>query len=128
MGVEKAVFLEKTFADDIGDSRFIPYIQVHEFEALLMTDIRSLETRFPERRKDIQALAEDVKAWENPEDINERPDWAPSKRIIGRVPEYKASKRETVEMAAAHIGIDKMREKCPHFNDWLTRLEGLASA
>src|SRR6266478_3482177 len=36
---EKRVeFLEQAFAGDIGDSRFIPYIQLHEYEAYLFSD------------------------------------------------------------------------------------------
>ena len=35
--------LEQKMAEDIGDSRFIPYIQLHEFEALILADPKQLD-------------------------------------------------------------------------------------
>ena len=34
---EKAACIQAAFADDIGDARFVPYIQMHEFEGLLFS-------------------------------------------------------------------------------------------
>ncbi|MFM8009139.1 MAG: DUF4276 family protein, partial [Dolichospermum sp.] len=34
---KRVEFLEKSFADDINDPRFIPYIQLHEYEAYLFS-------------------------------------------------------------------------------------------
>ncbi len=38
----KVKSLEDSFASDIDDLRFIPYIQLHEFEALIFTDLEKL--------------------------------------------------------------------------------------
>lgn len=42
---ERVSVLEEAFKDDLGDSRFIPYIQPHEFEALLYCDLNELRKR-----------------------------------------------------------------------------------
>lgn len=62
-------------------------------------------------------------AFSTPEDIDDGPDTAPSKRIGGVYPAYR--KVIDGELAARKIGIDKMRIECPHFNAWLKRLERL---
>jgi hypothetical protein len=61
-----------------------------------------------------------------PEEINEGATTAPSKRIIRHLPVYERSKVRVGAAAAAAIGLPALREKCPHFNDWLSRLESLA--
>ena len=38
--------LQVAFAQDLGHPRFIPYIQLHEFEALLLTDPAKLDWEF----------------------------------------------------------------------------------
>ena len=39
---KKVDFLQKAFAADIKDSRFIPYIQLHEFDGTLITMMKEL--------------------------------------------------------------------------------------
>ena len=38
--------LEDALGEDISDQRFVPYLQLHEFEALLFADPEKLEERF----------------------------------------------------------------------------------
>ena len=64
-------------------------------------------------------------AGKNPEEINEGQETAPSKRIIKEIPEYKGQKATIGPLVAAKIDLDVLREKCKHFNEWLTRLEKL---
>ena len=59
------------------------------------------------------------------EEINEGAHTAPSKRIIRHLPAYERSKVRVGAPAAAAIGLPALRAKCPHFDDWLTRLEKL---
>ena len=40
--------LQASWADDIGDPRFVPFIQLHEFEAYLFTQPESLDLFYPE--------------------------------------------------------------------------------
>jgi hypothetical protein len=57
------------------------------------------------------------------EDINDSPHTAPSKRITHVVPSYnKTAEGITI---ASDIGLQKIRQECPHFNAWLTQLENL---
>lgn len=49
---EKVKFLENAWFEDINDNRFIPYIQLHEFEALILSEPSKLADRFPEYQKE----------------------------------------------------------------------------
>lgn len=112
--------LEQAMADDINDPRFIPYIQLHEFEALILSDSKSLNCEYLEHDQPIANLISMV-GEQNPELINDGPHTAPSKRILKEIPEYN---KVTAGVSVARmIGLKKLREKCPHFNDWVTLLE-----
>ena len=123
--IERIANLEKAFREDIGSHRFIPYIQLHEFEALLLADPQKFDWEFIEHDQAIRKLRELVEGYNSPEEINDGQDTAPSKRIIGEIPEYKGRKASTGPLVASKIGLDVIRQKCPHFNDWLSRLERL---
>jgi hypothetical protein len=57
--------------------------------------------------------------------IDDGPTTAPSKRIIAEIPEYD---KATAGVAVAEkIGMDTLRQKCRHFNEWITRLEQLGA-
>lgn len=56
-----------------------------------------------------------------PEDINDDPVTAPSKRVLAAYPQYRKVLHGT--MAAQAVGLENMRRACPHFRDWLERLE-----
>jgi hypothetical protein len=71
--------LEQDFQADIGEHRFIPYIQQHEFEALLFTEPSQFAVAYPERENEIKKLIAVRSEFMTPEDINEKA--APSKRI-----------------------------------------------
>lgn len=121
-GADKARLIESALSRDIGQRNFIPYIQVHEFEALLFVA--------PERFADwtdhgaVNKLTT-IAAQCTPEDINDNPASAPSKRIQAAMPDYQ--KAFHGPLIACDIGLDAMRTKCPHFADWLNRLERLAT-
>jgi len=117
--------LEDALLQDMDDRRFIPYIQLHEFEALILADPAKLDWEYLEHERPIAAL-EDMVRGKNPELINDGPDTAPSKRILSKIPEY--DKVTAGVSVAAHIGLPVLREKCRHFNDWLTRLEQLGAS
>ncbi|MBF0554559.1 MAG: DUF4276 family protein [Nitrospirae bacterium] len=118
--------LEKAIAQDLNDPRFIPYIQLHEFEAIILADPNSLSCQFDGYEKAIQNLIDMVeKEGGNPELINDKYDTCPSRRIISEISEYKDDKALYGVTVADKIGIQAMRDKCKHFNDWLRKLEGL---
>lgn len=72
----------------------------------------------------LAALAAEVGALA-PEAIDEGAATAPSKRIIKHIPNYERLKVRVGAPAAAAIGLVKLRAQCPHFSDWVTRLERL---
>lgn len=118
--------LEAAFQATLGDSRFSPYIQVHEFEALLYCDLAMLHQRIDGAEAGLRALAREVEGMA-PEDINDGATTAPSKRLVKRVPSYEKLKVRVGAPAAAAIGLPTLRAKCPHFNAWVTRLEHLGA-
>jgi len=117
--------LERHFTEDIGDRRFSCYLQLHEFEALLLADLALLVEQHPNRQKEISELAKRLdRDFESPEHVNRlRP---PSYWIKDAVPEYN----KTVDgpVTASSIGLPRLRERCPHFGQWLQRLEEMARA
>lgn len=118
-------FLLDRMKEDIPDEvryRFIPYIQLHEFEGLLFSDIQTFLDSFTTDEADFTAIEKTISQFDNPEDINNSPMTAPSKRLIAAIPGY--SKVVYGGILAENIGIDKIRSKCPLFNEWVTTLEG----
>lgn len=72
--------MELSMKRDINDRRFYPYIQLHEFEALLFSSGKGFKNYFDEKcSAEIQAI---IDSYENPEDINSTPEGAPSKRLL----------------------------------------------
>jgi len=120
---EKVRMLEDAMRADINDSRFIPYIQLHEFEALILADPIQLDWEYMEHDASIARLAAMVSD-KNPELIDGGRESAPSKRIIKEIHGY--DKVTAGVSVVGKIGLDTLRKKCRHFNDWLTGLEKLA--
>lgn len=122
----RVLILEQALAREFADSRFLPFIQLHEFEALLYCDLDELQCRIAGSEAGIKALRAEVKDMA-PEDINEGATTAPSKRIIHHVPIYERNKVRVGAPAAAAIGLATLRNRCPHFGDWLSKLEALGN-
>ena len=106
--------------------RVIPYVQQHEFEALLFSDVNAVAAVLPRISQGSVAALRGVRCrYPTPEDINDDPDTAPSKQIERVIRGY--NKRRHGYLVAEEIGLDKIRAECPRFNDWVTRLEALAN-
>ena len=125
---KKASCLESALLDDVvaemgkqfNSRRFVPFVVMHEFEGLLFSDCAgfsrgigrsALETEFRKIRDQFAT----------PEEINDSPLTAPSKRVIDLVPGYE--KPLLGSLAALEIGLNCIRRECPHFDHWLTQLE-----
>ena len=111
---------------EIRLDRVFPYVQQYEFEALLFSDVRCFEWVLDgwsdEAKRQLQLI---VDAFPDPEQINDDPTTAPSKRleaVFGGT--YR--KTEHGPLIAEDIGLDVIRSQCRGFNDWVSRLEGLA--
>ena len=117
--------LEQAFAMDIRDGRFLPYIQLHEYEAYLFSDPTWFEYVYDHHEKQIATLKGIADGYATPELIDDGQHSAPSKRIIAELPDYEDAKSAVGPQVAELIGLAVIRRKCPHFAAWLLRLEGL---
>ena len=124
---EMVEHLEQQFAEDLDHPRFIPYVQLHEFEALLLSDPQAFEVVFPDQQRSIALLAQMVGRFESPERIDLGDQTAPSKRIAAGIPEYADQKASAGPIIARQIGLEAMCRACPHFRQWAERLEALGS-
>lgn len=123
-GEQKADFLEDRLAGDVNEPNFIPYFMVHEFEALLFVKPEEFGD-WTDSQNVVDALTAIARAHETPEQINDSPQTAPSKQILRLMRGYE--KTFHGPLIAAGIGLDALRRACPHFNNWLLRLEQLAA-
>lgn len=117
---EMADAIEAAIAEDIGDSRFIPYLQMHEFEAFLFVSMKGFEYCYNGNAAGYQKFKSIIEKYENPEDINTTPAGAPSKRILSIIPDYdKVIHGNTIIM---ENGLDMILAKCPRFRAWVDKL------
>jgi hypothetical protein len=100
--------------------RFIPHVQPHEFESLLFSDVSKLCVVEPGWQEQSKPLIAARAAVDNPEWINDSPQTAPSRRLEQLHPRYRKVRHGPV--AAARIGLDRIREECPHFRQWYDRI------
>jgi hypothetical protein len=124
---ERVALLESALAHDLGDERFIPYIQLHEFEALILADPQQLDWEYLFESPAIERLVELTRE-ANPEEINDGPETAPSKRIIAEIPAYEKQKAAVGPFVAEKIGLDVLWQRCRHFREWMEKIEGLGRA
>lgn len=120
--------LTKSLGESISEEhlrRFIPYVQMHEFEGLLFSNVSAF-ARSIDQIELAQNLERIRNAFESPEDINDGAATAPSKRITRLLPTYE--KPLNGSLAAIEIGLDTIRKECPLFNAWLSRIEALAES
>jgi Domain of unknown function (DUF4276) len=122
--VQKALLddLVQQFGRDFKPVRFIPFVVMHEFEGLLFSDCARFSSSIgrPELEPKLRAIRDE---FGSPEEINDSPDTAPSKRVERLVPGYDKPLLGT--LAALEIGLTRIREECPHFNQWIDQLESL---
>lgn len=119
--------IEEAFAKDLNEPRLVPYIQLHEFEALVFCGLEYLKTLYPECDKAIKNLNSVLDEFGNPEMINHGKSTAPSKRIIHAIEsegeiKYKYNKPKSGKFVTESVGIDNLRQNCPHFTKWIEKL------
>ena len=112
--------VQRLFPEKNRHERFIPYVSMHEIEALYFSDPACVARHLDVKHKDVEAI---LRECGEPEKINDQAASAPSKRLEKLSGSFK--KASTGVKIAAEIGIPKMREACPLFNNWLERLEAL---
>lgn len=125
---QKAATVENALLEDLcqemggnfNPNRFIPFVMMHEFEGLLFSDCERFGRGIgrPELTVQFQAIRDQ---FASPEEINDSPQTAPSKRVISLVEGYEKPLLGT--LAVLEIGLDPIRRQCPHFDGWVSRLE-----
>jgi len=125
---ERATAVENALLDDVAaemgsrfnSRRFVPFVVMHEFEGLLFSDCAGFGRSIG--RSDLETALQEIRnQFKTPEDINDSPIAAPSKRVRDLIPGYE--KPLSGSLAALEIGLDANRRECPHFNGWLLQLE-----
>ena len=119
--------LEESWARDTGDHRFIPHIQLHEYEAYLFVDVSVLSEYYQGHEQAVAMLEASVEAFDSPELIDDGIETAPSKRIMSHLPGYASDKPTVGVQAAERIGLSAIRQRCSHFSSWLEQIEGLSA-
>ena len=104
--------------------RFIPFVVMHEFEGLLFSDCAAFSRGIgrPDLESDFRKIRDE---FQTPEEIDDSPITAPSKRVEALLPGYEKPLYGT--LAVLEIGLARIRAECPHFDGWLKRLESVAS-
>jgi hypothetical protein len=101
----------------------VPYIQRHEFEALVLAGLNQLRAILdPQDFTRLEALRLEV-GGASPEDVDDGPQTAPSKRLLRHIPSYQ----KTVHgpLVVDRVGLAGLRAACPRLDGWIRRLEQL---
>jgi hypothetical protein len=125
---QKALSVEEALLSDVAEylgerfnpARFVPFVVMHEFEALLFSDCAAFGRAIgrPELTHKLEAVR---RQFPTPEDINDSPVTAPSKQVERIVRGYE--KPLLGVLAALEIGLSSIRLQCAHFDEWLSELE-----
>lgn len=118
--IGRVAFLEDSIAESINNRRFVPYIQLHEFEGLLFASTAGFDSLpdIPETNR--VELHKAVETHDNPELLNDGGTTAPSKRLESLVPGYQ--KTFHGPLLAEAITIKNILAKCERFRAWINRL------
>ena len=115
--IEEAV--RENISSIVDRANFLPYIQRHEIEALMYTNMDGFNY-VVDKEESLNKLKEIINQYANPEDSNSGSETAPSKRLMKIFPYQKTTDGEIILEA---LPIDDIRSKCPRFNEWLENLE-----
>jgi len=121
---KKVKAAEQAFASDINSPKFIPYLQLHEFEGLLFSSPEAISDTLGHAKTIILNAVRNIRnAFATPEEINEGDETHPSKRLLKLFPSYE--KVPYGSLIAQRTGLDTIRASCPHFNAWVSKLQAL---
>lgn len=113
--------LRSTIGND-AMRRFIPYVQMYEFEGLLFSCPEKLALGIGQ--SDLGTQFQRIRdGFDTPEEINNSPVTAPSKRILNLFDGYEKPLHGS--LAAMEIGLPAIRGECPRFDAWLKQIEAL---
>ena len=126
---EKVSLLEAKIKEDIEKTQkqkfpnFIPYIQLHEFETLVFSSIKGIESLFERNEFNYKGFMDVIQKFPNPEDINNHPNTSPSIRLKKIIPGYDKVIHGIGIIQAIEMPI--LLERCPKFKIWVDGLEAV---
>jgi hypothetical protein len=118
MNKETIKKVQDLFPEQNAAHRFIPYVSMHEIEALYFSDPASLARIMNIKETKIKSILRDCG---EPEAINDNVEMAPSKRLENLSKNFK--KTTTGIAIAKAVGINQMRKHCPLFDEWVYKIE-----
>jgi len=118
----KAQEIESTMRRQFEHPRFIPFVMVHEFEALVFADSGKAANILG--APGLQEIMDDIlRAAGGAEQVNDGEDTHPKARLQNAARNY----HECVDGPdiVHEIGMEVLKAKCPRFGKWVQRLENL---
>lgn len=114
----RCAFLEQALDADINWRNFIPNILLHEFEALLFSDVNTISLHTDIPMTDLTNILNHAN--NDPEKINNSPQTAPSKRLLTLYRQYRKELHGNI--IALDVGLTSIEKNCQHFKAWLDKL------
>ena len=115
--------VERAIETVFGEPRFKAYLQRHELEALLLSNLDALERVFHRDTLGLRQLRTDIIGFATAEDINHGTATHPSARLAAAVAGYEDLKASNAYFVLAEAGLGAVRPKCPRFHAWLSHWE-----
>lgn len=122
---QRVRFLEDAFRMDIDHVRFMPFLTLHEFEGLLFSEPEQIASAFPHISDLASMLLQETRGVTSPEEINEGATTHPAARISNRITAYR--KPLHGPLIAKRIGLERIRNNCPHFSNWIDTIENITN-
>ncbi|GAB1404133.1 MAG: DUF4276 family protein [Lentimicrobiaceae bacterium] len=125
---DRLTFLEKAIVEDLETEKgksfpyLLPYIQLHEFEALVFSSLEAVKSLYSNVDANFNELKQIMALYPNPEDINDSPQTAPSKRLKNNQLIRGYNKVNDGIMIIEEAGIETVLSKCPRFKTWVETL------
>jgi hypothetical protein len=116
----RVAHVEEATRRAIGHPSFLPNLVLHETEAWVLAASDELGAALddPAGAAAVKKMVEDCGG---PELVNDRPESAPSKRLLTNWPTYK--KTLDGPLALSELGLARLRIHCPHLDAWPRRIE-----
>lgn len=118
--------IERSILIDINNDKFIPYLQLHEFESFLFVEPSQTVERLLNPMSNLLYEINKIKTkfLGNPELINDNQATSPSKRIKQLYPDYDKL-IDGIDVLKS-IGIHNIISECKHFRDWIDKIKEIS--
>lgn len=117
--IARVTHLETALAAAIDHPRFVPYIQLHEYEGLLFASKAGFEFIPDLTAANLAMLLAAVEEKPNPELLNDGEETAPSKRLERLIPGFDKNKPFYGGLIAEVNTIESILSRCYRFSTWV---------